>query len=93
MTNHYYDAPPQDAFEDMKAAAMVVWSHYDEPYRSEKMNAIKDIQNVEDNFMYILAMFDMHNQRAVGELINEDTKREARERLIAGGAVSFLMPF
>jgi hypothetical protein len=72
-----------------------VWQTYDDEYgyATEKVNRIKDIQNIEDNFMYILAMFDIENQRKVGEKLSEQTKKEARDRMIEGGMPDYMLPF
>ncbi len=60
----YYTAPPQEVFEDIKENAIKIWMTYDDTvgYRTEKINRIKDIQNIEDNAWYIVAMFDQPNQ-------------------------------
>ena len=87
MTNLYYTPPTDEAFNDMKQAAMSVWSevstHPD--YFEEKTSRIKDIGNVGDNFMYIFAMFDDYNQRLCANRLQPETKEAVRERMIAGG--------
>lgn len=86
--NLYYVAPPDKAFGDMKRACLIVWDGYkDSPggYSEEKKNKILPIQNIGDNFMYMLAMFDMGNQNKVINLLSESTKKEVRDRMIAGG--------
>lgn len=93
MANLYYTAPSQECFDDMKSAAIRVWSRYDDPYRSEKLSRIEHIENHSDNFMYILAMFDHNNQQEVGLLISEETREAARERMLAGGMHEVLLPF
>lgn len=61
----YYTPPPEAAFEDLKKAAIKLWSGYDDTYKyaTSKIDIIKDIKNVKDNFMYMFAMFDRLNQR------------------------------
>ncbi len=86
MQNFYYTAPSDAAFDDMKTAALTIWNTYDDPYRSEKVNAIKNILNIRDNFMYMFAMFDGFNQRKCADLLKIDTRHDVRERLRAGGA-------
>lgn len=81
----YSIAPSDDCFNDMKAAAMVVWNKYREPYRSQKLERVKDIKNVADNFIYIFAMFDTENQIKVVAQLKEETKEALRERLVSGG--------
>jgi plastocyanin domain-containing protein len=91
----YYSAPPQECFEDMKNCAIQIWKGYDNEYgyADEKINQIKDIGNVKDNFMYILAMFDDINQRKMGDILLEETKSEARARMIDGGMPGYMLPF
>jgi hypothetical protein len=84
----YYTPPTQEAFEDMRSSAMILWgivaSH--PSYAEEKIRRIKDIQNVSDNFMYILAMFDSGKQRRLAMMLKPETRREAYLRMIDGGA-------
>lgn len=51
MTIDYYKAPSQEVFEDIKKNAIKIWKTYDNEfgYVDEKVNRIKDIQNVSDN--------------------------------------------
>lgn len=85
--NHYYEAPPDAAFEDMRKAAMEIWNTMGNAggYRDEKIARIKNIANVQDNFMYIFAMFDINNQRRVVSLLDTNTIEEIRTRMEAGG--------
>lgn len=87
MAKLYYLPPPQEAFEEMKKACIEVWALYDDEYgyATDKINSIKDIKNVRDNFMYMLAMFDINNQRKVADKLTPATKREVRLRMIDGG--------
>jgi hypothetical protein len=73
----YYAAPAQAVFDDIKQAAIKVWGEYDDTYgyASEKINYIKDIQNVKDNAWFIVAMFDHINKvRLLGHV--SDATRE-----------------
>jgi hypothetical protein len=84
----YYTPPSDEAFQDMKDACMKVWGKYSSSeggYMEEKLSRIRDIQNIQDNFMYMLAMFDEENQTAAISLLKEETKDAVRERMIAGG--------
>ncbi len=88
IMNLYYEAPSEEAFEDMKGAALEVWEQYRTSpggYYEEKAGRIKDIKNVKDNFMYIFAMFDINNQRKCVSLLNPVTIEAVRERMVAGG--------
>ena len=91
MSKLYYTAPSDESFEDMKQAAIKLWPQIDSDhdlygYATEKINSIKDIGNVSDNFMYIFAMFDWVNQRKVAGMIKESTKSDINDRLIDGGS-------
>lgn len=72
---NYYEAPAQHVFEDIKQAALSIWSSYDDTYgyASEKMNRIKDLENISDNAWYMVAMFDMPNQRKLLDLVQPET--------------------
>lgn len=87
MKNLYYEPAIQEEFEELKKAAIEVWQSYDDTYgyASEKMDRIKEILNVADNFMYIFAMFDSQNQRKVLGKLSGGTKQAIKERLLAGG--------
>ena len=79
----YYTAPSDEAFEDMKKCAIELWNTYDNTYGyvDEKVDAIKDIKNVGDNFMYIFAMFDNMNQIRVSCMLRSETIKELALRL------------
>jgi hypothetical protein len=84
----YYTPPSDEAFESMRNACMIVWGQYaGNPggYMEEKVGRIRDIQNVGDNFMYMLAMFDMNNQRSVVSMLSDEAKIALKERMIDGG--------
>lgn len=90
LKNLYYIAPIDAAFDDMKQACIEVWQQYEDQggmydYMEEKLSRIRDIKNIEDNFMYMLAMFDMDNQKKVIEKLKAGTQLDVRERLLAGG--------
>ncbi len=91
MTMLYYEAPSQEIFDDMKRAAIELWSSYDDThgYATEKIAAVRRVQNVKDNFMYIFAMFDFNNQRKL--TISQDTRRAVNDRLISGGSPEYLL--
>ena len=87
MTKLYYTPPADKHFDEVKKAAIQLWQTYDDEfgYASEKVKRIQDIKNVEDNFMYMVAMFDPSNQRKLSDLLTDDTKFEIRNRMIDGG--------
>lgn len=85
--NLYYDAPTNEAFEEMKKCAIELWNTYENSYgyATDKVSRIKDIGNIQDNFMYILAMFDQDNQIKIIKQLSQSTKEVVKERMIAGG--------
>ena len=91
----YYTAPSEQYFEEVKVAAIKVWNQYDDTfgYASEKTKRISNIQNVSDNFMYIVAMFDYPNQRKLANLLSDETRKEIRDRMIDGGNPLEYIPF
>ena len=87
MSKLYYTPPSDKCFEELKEKAIEIWKTYDDTYKyaTGKINRIKDIKNIQDNFMYILAMFDHINQRKVISKLSNETKEAIRIRLIDGG--------
>ena len=87
MEKLYYTPPKNKYFEELKSKAMELWNTYDDEfgYASGKINRIKDIENIKDNFMYIVAGFDYSNQRKLFEKLSEETRKEVRKRMIDGG--------
>lgn len=83
----YYTAPSDEAFEDMRQAALKVWEKYKrEPdYYKEKTERIKVMKNIQDNFMYLFAMFDHLNQRECVSYLKPSTRDELQARMIDGG--------
>ena len=69
MEKLYYTAPSDEIFEEVKQKAIEVWSGYDNQYGyvDEKVGQIKDIKNIQDNVMFIVAMFDSNNQKKLAE--------------------------
>ena len=60
----YYEAPTDEVFEEIKAAAIRIWQTYDDTfgYSSGKIERVERVENVQDNWMYIIGMFDSRNQ-------------------------------
>lgn len=86
-SNVYYEAPTDAIFAEMKQECIKEWQTHDNAfgYVDEKVNRIKDIANVKDNFMYMLAMFDHHGQIDVIGNLTFAAQDAVRERLVAGG--------
>ena len=83
----YYEAPPQEQFENMKKKAIELWQTVFKEngsakiYQEEKINNIKDIDNVRDNFMFMFAMFDPFKQARLFGALNEQTRKAVVDRL------------
>ncbi len=88
MSKLYYTAPPEDQFEEAKQAAIEIWRTYDNEYGyvDEKVGIIKDLENVSDNFMTIVAMFDIVNQTKLARQLSEETRKAIGDRIRDGGS-------
>ena len=84
----YYSAPTDEQFNELKEKAIIIWNKYDNQfgYVDEKVNRIKDLKNIQDNFMYIVAMFDCNNQRLLAISLSDETRKAVRDRMIDGGS-------
>ena len=94
----YYTPPADHIFQEMKDACLKLWDEVDTDndrfgYATEKKSRIKDIPNVGDNFMYMVAMFDIHNQRKLADVLTPEARKEVRDRMVDGGNPSYLIPF
>ena len=83
MDFNYYDAPSQEIFDDIKENAIKIWNTYSDKfgYRSEKINRIKNIKNIEDNAWYIAAMFDSNNQAKLINMIQPETAEMLKQAI------------
>lgn len=77
---NYYQAPPQEVFDDIKENAEKIWRTYDDThgYATEKLERI-DIKNIKDNAWYIVAMFDAQNQAKLLEMVKPETAALIRQ--------------
>ncbi len=87
MVRLYYTPPSDMIFHEIKTKAIELWQTYDNEfgYVDEKLGTIKNITNLRDNFMYIVAMFDMQNQRKLADMLSEKAKEAVRKRMVDGG--------
>lgn len=85
--NLYYTPPNDDIFEEVKKCSIKIWQRYDNQfgYVDEKVNKIKNLENIKDNFMYMVAIFDMNNQSLLANILSDEAKKEIRDRMVAGG--------
>lgn len=81
----YYQAPSDEVFEDVKNACMSVWDLFDDTYgyATEKKNRIKDMGNIQDNVIHMIAMFDFNNIDRVSSLLTKESRTAIRERLLS----------
>ena len=91
----YYTPPTDEQFNELKQACIEIWTPMgDEPsYAKEKIGRIKDIANVGDNFMYMVAMFDAYNQRILSAKISPETRQAVADRMVDGGQPDEFNPF
>jgi len=81
----YYIAPSQEVFDDIKQGAIKLWNTYDNTYHyvDEKVDQIKDMSNIRDNYAYIVAMFDNFNQIKLIQLVELPEAKQLIIRLIS----------
>lgn len=79
----YYTAPSDEIFKDIKDNAIKIWQGYDDTYgyASEKIDSIKNLINLKDNYMYIVAMFDNDNQHKLLSMVKPETADLIREAM------------
>lgn len=98
MSDLYYTAPSDELFNELKAACIENWKEVDHDndkfgYATQKINRIKDIVNVQDNFMYMVAMFDQDNQALLAQKLSPECRLAIRERMLDGGQPEYLIAF
>ena len=79
----YYEAPSDEIFEEIKREAINIWKTYDDTYdyATGKIKRIKDITNISDNGMYMVAMFDMSNRRKLLGNLSKEAEDFIMERI------------
>lgn len=77
----YYTAPSQEVFDDIKLVATRIWCSYDDThgYVTGKLDRIKDLPNVKDNWIYMVAMFDPINTSKLLRLVRPETAALIRQ--------------
>lgn len=90
MTDLYYTPPTDEIFNEVRNVCMELWKEVDTDndkfgYATGKINRIKDIANVSDNFMYMIAMFDIENQAKLSNKLSNESITEIRNRMLDGG--------
>jgi len=83
MSSTYYDPPTDEVFAKIKKAAISIWKSYDDTngYASGKIDKIKNLDNIQDNAMYIVSMFDFDNQAKLFDIVGQDITAWILEKL------------
>lgn len=71
----YYTAPSDEVFAEIKQAAVDVWNTFDNThgYVTEKLALVGAITNVRDNWMTLIALFDLPHQRMMLANLSHET--------------------
>jgi len=95
MKDVYYEAPTDEQFEEVKAKCIQIWNTYDNTYgyATEKIDRIKNMKNIKDNVMFMIAMFDMNNMTTLSILLSPETRKAISDRFVAGGNPPAYNPF
>ena len=95
MSKFYYTIPTNGQFNELKKKAIEIWQTYDNAYGyvDEKVDRIKDLKNLEGNFMYMVAMFDINNQTILAGKLSKETRKAVNDRMIDGGNPPEYNPF
>lgn len=91
----YYAPPTDKQFEELKAKAIEIWQTYDNTYGyvDEKVGRIRDLKNVNGNFMLMVSMFDIFNQAKLAKKLSKRTCAQVDKRVRQGGAPPEFNPF
>ncbi len=81
----YYTAPDDDVFNELREAAIDRWNDMDYPGATHYADSLPHTLNITDNFMHILASFDVNMQIEVVKKLSAETKAEIRKRLLDVG--------
>lgn len=84
MQRLYYTAPSEEIFNEVKEKAIIIWGRYASNYASEKISYITPLENIQDNVMTIIGMFDEHNQERLANMLSNETREAIRIRMIDG---------
>lgn len=82
----YYEAPSDEIFEEVKSACIKIWETYDNTYGyvDEKLERVSGLNNIHDNFMYMVSMFDHWNQKRLSEILSPTAKLAIINRIKSG---------
>jgi len=73
----YYKAPSQEIFNEIKLSCIKIWKTYDDTfgYATEKIDRIKDIENIRDNCLFMVAMFDVLNMKKLLDSLSTESRQ------------------
>lgn len=88
MSKLYYEAPTNQIFKEVKEEAINIWNTYDDihGYATGKIDRIKDMENIKDNVMSIVAIFDTPNQIKLSIALSDEAREAIADRIRSGGA-------
>lgn len=71
-----YETPTVTVFDEMRSIATEIWNTYSDEfgYRSEKLNYINSLENIQDNAMVFYRMFDYSNKKTFLSLASDEVK-------------------
>ena len=98
MINLYYRPPHEHIFNEVKRKCIEVWKEkiktgsYPD-YISGKVERIKQLDNVEDNMMSMIAMFSPDNMILLAQKLSLESREAIYNRLIDGGATTIAIIF
>ena len=95
MEKLYYTAPSDEIFNEVKEKCIEIWRGCDNTYDyvMKKICDIENLENIQDNVMSIIAMFDHFNMMKLAEKLSPEARRAIRERMISGGNSEEYTPF
>ena len=95
MEKLYYTPPSDEIFNEVKEKCIEIWRGYDDTYgyATKKIDSIKNLENIQDNVMFMIARFDHLNMIKLLEKLSPEAKEAIRERMISGGNNEEYTPF
>jgi hypothetical protein len=81
----FYEKFSEETFNDIKKCSIEIWETYsdDGGYKTDKIKAVQKIENIADNGIFIIGMFDFYNQVKLAKKLKESSKSEIYEKLIS----------
>ena len=79
MKKLYYIAPVDSIFGEVRSEAIKIWNQYDN--HEAHIEHLKEMQNIKDNMMYILAEFDEENQEILFNRMSDETQIAISDRV------------